>query len=84
LLVKDAATVMKVSPNTVLKWIASGRLKATNVGQPGKRPQYRIHPDALQTLGSPITEPHPRKKLKPEMFGYSPVDFGPAKKQSPH
>lgn len=83
LLVKDAAKVLKVSPNTVLQWISIGRLRAINVGQPAKRPQYRIAREALQSLGEPIAEPQPRKKIKPQDFGYSPVDFGPTKKKSP-
>ena len=40
-----------VSPDTVRAWIASGELRAVNVGK-GKRPRHRVHIDALKELVS--------------------------------
>lgn len=46
----EAAKLLKISPNTVGELIRTGRLEAVNVGKPGKRPQYRIHRDALCSI----------------------------------
>lgn len=46
----QAAEAMQVSPTKIKQWILTGRLVATNVGQLGKRPQYRIHADDLRNL----------------------------------
>lgn len=50
LLVGEAAEILRVSPARIKQYIMSGRLKATNVGQRGRRPQWRIHPDDLQNI----------------------------------
>ncbi len=42
----------KVSPDTVRLWIESGKLKAINLAQPGKRPRYRITEQALAEFDS--------------------------------
>jgi hypothetical protein len=42
--------MLQVSPAKIKQYIASGRLKATNVGQYGKRPQWRIHPEDLRNI----------------------------------
>ncbi len=46
----QAAKLWQVSPTKVKRWIISGRLDAVNVGEPGKRPQYRLSPDSLKSL----------------------------------
>lgn len=48
--INQAAKVMQVSPTKIKQWILTGRLVATNVGQLGKRPQYRIHEDDMRNL----------------------------------
>ena len=51
----QAAEAMQVSPTKIKQWILTGRLVATNVGQLGKRPQYRIHADDLRNLKPLVT-----------------------------
>jgi hypothetical protein len=46
----QVAKAMQVSPTKVKQWILTGRLVAMNVGQAGKRPQYRIHEDDMRNL----------------------------------
>ena len=48
--VREVAEMMQVSDATVLNWIDTGQLLASNVtSQPHpRRPQWRIHPDDLR------------------------------------
>lgn len=39
-----------VSPETVIGWIKSGQLKASNIGKGSQKPRYRITPDDLATF----------------------------------
>lgn len=64
--VGEAAKAWKVSPSKVTAWIRAGRIKAVNVGQIGKRPQYRLHVDAIQAL-LPDT---PQRKTRALRGGY--------------
>ena len=48
--VGQAAEMLQVSPNKIKDYIISGRLRATNVGHYGKRPQWRIHIDDLRDI----------------------------------
>lgn len=51
--VAEAAKALRVSRAKVCNWIIEGRLKAINVGLPGKRPQWRIHPEELRNIKPP-------------------------------
>jgi excisionase family DNA binding protein len=55
--VKQVAKLMQVSPKKVHRWIAEGNMRAINVGEPGRAPQWRIHEDDLRRvqIGSGIT-----------------------------
>jgi excisionase family DNA binding protein len=60
-----------VSPDTVRAWIASGELRAMNVGK-GKRPRYRVPADALKELDAkrlpkvvPVSPVQCRRRAKP-------------------
>ena len=61
---KEAAAILRVGENKVLSWIRSGRLSAVNVNDPGGRPGYRIHPEALTQLGTakPSSGDRPRAR----------------------
>lgn len=60
-----------VSPDTVRGWIASGLLRATNIGKGKKKPRFRIEPQALEefdrkrTAGfkTPTIERRPRSSM---------------------
>jgi excisionase family DNA binding protein len=60
--VGEAAEVLQVSPSKIKQYIMSGRLKAINVGQYGKRPQWRIHPDDLRNI-KPEEPPRRTRRL---------------------
>lgn len=45
--VPQLAELFHVKSDTVRAWIASGRLSAINLAQPGKRAQYRITQEQL-------------------------------------
>jgi excisionase family DNA binding protein len=70
----QVAKLFKVSPDTVRLWIGSGRLAATNIAEPGRRPRYRISEGAIATFdkaGKVIAEQPaaaPRRKLAPVPF----------------
>ena len=51
--VAEAARVLRISSSTVKHLIAEGRLRAVNVGKPGRRPQWRIDPDQLSQIAPP-------------------------------
>ena len=38
----EIASQLRRSPDTVLDWIRSGKLKASNLNKPGKRPRYVV------------------------------------------
>lgn len=67
--VNQAAELLQVSPMKIKGYILSGRLKATNVGQYGKRPQWRIHQDDLRDI-KPEEPPRRTRRL-----ASSTVDF---------
>lgn len=62
--INQAAKAMQVSPTKIKQWILTGRLVATNVGQAGKRPQYRIHEDDLRNLKPEETLRQSRKIIR--------------------
>ncbi len=57
LTVPEAAEKLRVSQAKVSEWIKANRLKAVNVANSGKRPQYRISRIALENIA-------PEKQLK--------------------
>lgn len=44
---KQVAEILKLSADTVRAMILTGRMKALNLAQPGKRPQYRVTAEQL-------------------------------------
>lgn len=48
--VPQAAKLLGVSQSKISEFIRAGRLEATNVGKQGKRPQWRIHREALRSI----------------------------------
>ena len=48
--VPQAAKLLGVAQSKIAEFIRAGRLEATNVGQRGKRPQWRIHREALRAI----------------------------------
>jgi excisionase family DNA binding protein len=76
--VKDLEERLGVGEHTILGWIKSGELKAINVGRvAGKRPKWRISPEALAAFelgresgGPPVATKTKRKKADPEVITY--------------
>ena len=68
LTVKELAERYGVTGHTVLRWIASGELRAINVGRRpgGKKPRWRITAEALETfeLIRSHSPPPPRTRRK--------------------
>ncbi|MGD0901149.1 MAG: helix-turn-helix domain-containing protein [Thermoguttaceae bacterium] len=62
-----------VSPDTVRAWIASGDLRAMNVGK-GKRPRYRVPVESLKELDA---------KRVPKVVPASPVDHRRRRRPKP-
>ncbi len=70
--VRDIRKRFGVAEATVLGWIKSGELKATNVGrEPGKKkPRWRVSAEslaafeALRASGSPVGAPSRKRKAK--------------------
>ena len=60
--VQEAAKELRVSPSRIKDWIISGRIRAINVGQYGKRPQWRIHVDDLREL-KPEEQPRRTRRV---------------------
>jgi excisionase family DNA binding protein len=63
LTVPEVAKLLRVSPDKVLSWIRSGRLRGYNIAErENGRPKYRVNPDDLQsfTQQRAITQPAPR------------------------
>jgi len=50
LTIPEAAEILRVSQAKVAEWIKANRLKAVNVANSGKRPQYRISRLALENI----------------------------------
>ena len=48
--IKDIQEQFGCSEHTVLHWIRTGELKAHNINRGKKRPQWRIHPDSLNSF----------------------------------
>ena len=63
LTIPEAAGILRVSHAKVSEWIKTNRLKAVNVANPGKRPQYRISRSALENIQP--EKPFKFKHLKP-------------------
>lgn len=73
LTVRDLSERYGVSAHTVLFWIASGELKAVNVGRRvgAKKPRWRIMPEALEAfevVRTP-TVPPPRMRRRRQPAG---------------
>lgn len=63
LTVPEVAKFLRVSPDKVLSWIRSGRLRGYNVAErENGRPKYRVNPDDLQSFMQQraITQPAPK------------------------
>jgi excisionase family DNA binding protein len=61
--VPEVAKLLRVSPDKVLSWIRSGRLRGYNIAErENGRPKYRVNPDDLQafTQQRAITQPAPK------------------------
>lgn len=77
LTIRDLCERYGVSEHTVLAWIKSGELRAINVGRRsgGKKPRWRITPEALATFEALRTHDPPpprtrRKKQPPEIIQF--------------
>lgn len=46
----EIAKLLRVSPDKILGWIRSGRLKAVNLGNGYCRPRYRVSRESLETF----------------------------------
>jgi hypothetical protein len=60
----QVATQLGVDPATVIGWIRSGQLKASNVGKGGRRPRYRVQQndlDAFMRKRQPVEKPAARQ-----------------------
>ena len=61
----QAAEQLGVDPSTVIGWIRTGQLRASNIGKGGKRPRYRIRESDLDAfLKSRQPEPPVAKKRR--------------------
>jgi len=59
----EVAQQLGVTPETVIGWIKSGALKATNVGKGKARPRYRIQRTNID-LFLQSRQPEPRRSFK--------------------
>ncbi|MBB5142517.1 helix-turn-helix domain-containing protein [Desulfovibrio intestinalis] len=64
LTLRDVAEILLISPATVRRLIASGRLKASNVSSSTIRPLWRIHPQWLEEYATSQPE-HLEKEENP-------------------
>jgi excisionase family DNA binding protein len=67
--VSEVAELFQVDGDTVRAWIVSGRLKALNLAEPGKRAQYRVTEEQLadfQARCTVVRMPIKRRKRAPE------------------
>lgn len=62
LTVEQAAKEAQVSPDTIERRIAEGRLVAANYGT-AKRKSWRITPEALAAMKPPVQMPEPTPQL---------------------
>jgi excisionase family DNA binding protein len=65
----EVAERLGVSPERIIGWIRSGKLRAVNIGDGSRRPRFRISPDRLgDFLRSreviPPAEPAPRQRRR--------------------
>ena len=63
LTVPEVAKFLRVSPDKVLSWIRSGRLRGYNIAErENGRPKYRVNPDDLDafTQNRAVTQPAPK------------------------
>jgi len=63
LTIPEVAKFLRVSPDKVLFWIRSGRLRGYNIAErENGRPKYRVNPDDLDafTQQRAITQPTPK------------------------
>jgi len=63
LTVPEVAKLLRVSPDKVLSWIRTGRLRGYNIAErEDGRPKYRVNPDDLQafTQQRAFTQPAPK------------------------
>ncbi len=70
---RDVAADLAVTPDKVLDWIRSGQLQAVNVATTpnGKRPRYRITPEALdEFLAARSVLPTPKASRRRAKGGY--------------
>jgi excisionase family DNA binding protein len=66
------AKKLSVSRDTVLNWIRNGELKASNIAQRGKRPRYRITPEALAKFEQ-MRNPEPRQARRGSKYNQPPT-----------
>ena len=57
----DVATMLKTSPETVLRWIRKCELRASNLNKPGTRPRWIIERSAVSEFLKK-REPQPPQK----------------------
>jgi hypothetical protein len=72
----QVAELYQVDYDTAHGWVASGALRAINVGKGSIKPRYRIMPDALaeferaRTVSPPPPRPRCRRKRRPQVYEY--------------
>lgn len=66
--IREAAALLQVSPTRVTELIRTKRLHAVNVGDRGKRPQWRIPRTELSNIQSPY--PQKQKQRRGEVYTY--------------
>lgn len=64
LTLRDVAEILLISPATVRRLIAAGRLKANNVSISTIRPMWRIHPQWLEEYATGLPA-QPEKEENP-------------------
>jgi excisionase family DNA binding protein len=66
----QVAKRLGVTPETVIGWIKTGQLKASNIGNGKARPRYRIRQSAVDAmLAAREPEPQRKPKSKPKSKG---------------
>ncbi|MBN2292341.1 MAG: helix-turn-helix domain-containing protein [Pirellulales bacterium] len=67
------AKILGVTPERVICWIKSGKLRAFNLSEGTKRPRYRVAPDDLEDcLRACEVEatPRPRRRKQQKRYEY--------------
>ena len=64
LTVSEVAISLQVTTEHIRKLIRQGRLSAINIGTGGKRPLYRVTPQALNKFLECQTTPIPKRKVR--------------------